>query len=136
MTSSLRRLISRSTAAAARRCASLHSSGRSTKLSDALARGGMARSASAAVGPAGSLPLAQVGLLPIALPVVARADAVDRGRAGDVRRRMRIEHHRQFAAVPGVLDRRAQQPPVGGDRLVGLAEMLAGAVLNEAHRLA
>src|SRR4051794_14695866 len=121
MTSSLRRLISRSTANAARRCASLHKSWRSTKLSDRWARGGIVI-ASAAVGPAGRLALAQVGLLPIALPVVGRPDAIDRGGAGDVRRRMGVQHHRQLAAVPGVLDRLAQQPPVSIDRLVGLAK--------------
>src|SRR5205814_7403796 len=70
----------------------------------------------------------------VALPVVGRADAVDRGGTGDVRRRVRIEHHRQLAAAPGVLDGLAQQPPVGADRLVGLAEIDRKSTrLNSSH---
>src|ERR1700722_3535020 len=76
------------------------------------------------------------GALPIALPVAGRADAVDAGRAGDGRRRGRIEHHHRLAAIAGLLERLPQQPAVGTDCLVRRAEMLRRAILDRAHRLA
>src|SRR6266545_547804 len=41
-----------------------------------------------------------------------------------------------IAAVAGLFDRLSQDAPVGADRLVGLAKMLLGAILDRAHRLA
>ena len=78
----------------------------------------------------------RIGRLPIALPIIARADAVDRGRAGHLRGGGFIEQHRRPAARASRRDGVAQQAPIGADRLVGLAEMLAGAVLDRAHGLA
>src|SRR5579864_1089844 len=78
----------------------------------------------------------RLGALPIALPIAGRADAVDAGRAGDFLRRRRIEHHHRLAAIARLLERLAQEPPIGADRLVGGAEMLGGAVLDRAHGFA
>src|ERR1700688_698638 len=79
---------------------------------------------------------ALAGAPPIALPVAGRADAIDAGRAGDGRRRARIEHHHRLAAIAGLLERLPQQPAVGADRLVRRAEMLHRTILDRAHRLA
>src|ERR1700716_3684939 len=120
---------------AASACASLHSPWRATKLeTDSLClRDGIA---SAAVGPARGLALAFVGSPPVARPIVGRTDAVDRRRPGDLGGRLRIEYPQGPAAIVGLVDRGPQEAPIGGDSLVGLAEMLVGAVLDGAHRLA
>src|SRR5262245_56218661 len=87
------------------------------------------------VGPARGLAARGVRRLPVALPV-ARADAVDRRRAGDLLGGGRVEHHQRPAALAGLLDGPAQNAAIGADRLVGLSEMLAGAVLDRTHGLA
>ena len=51
-------------------------------------------------------------------------------------RLLRIEHHHRLLALARLLDRLPQQAAIGADRLVGRAEMLVGAVLDRAHRLA
>src|SRR5262245_56682461 len=89
-----------------------------------------------AVGPARRLAPRLVGLLPIALPRLARRNTVDRSRSGDRCCARSIEHHQRLAAIAGLLDRLPQDAPVGADRLIGLAEMLLGAILDRAHRLA
>src|SRR5215813_5107552 len=81
------------------------------------------------------LPL-MAGALPVALPVAGRSNAVDAGRAGDGSGFGGIEHHHGLAALTGLIESAPQQPAVGGDRLVGRAEMLLGAVLDRPHRLA
>src|SRR6185295_6455362 len=92
--------------------------------------------ASVPVGPAlGGLAL-PVGALPVALPVRRRPDAVDSGRALERRGLAAIERHQRRFALTVVFDRLAQQPTIGADRLVRSAEMLAGAILDRAHRLA
>ena len=76
------------------------------------------------IGPACGLSLAGIRALPVALPIVGRADAIDGGRAGNLRRLLRIQHHRRPSAVACVIDRLPQQPTIGADRLVGLAQVL------------
>src|SRR6185437_8563804 len=88
------------------------------------------------IPPARGLTLAQIGLLLIALPVVGRTDVVDRGRAGDRRSLRRIEHHDRALAPARLLDGLPQQAPVDDDRLVRRSQVLFGAVLDYAHRLA
>src|SRR5215471_9068255 len=81
------------------------------------------------------LPL-MAGTLPVALPVAGRSNAVDAGRAGDGSGFGGVEHHHGLAALAGLIESASQQPAIGGDRLVGRAEMLLGAVLDRPHRLA
>src|SRR5580700_11291134 len=88
------------------------------------------------IRPAFGLLPAGVGALPIALPIAGRADAVDAGRAGDFSRRRGIEHHHRLGAVAGLIERLAQEPPIGADRLVGGAEMLCRTVLDGTHGFA
>src|ERR1700731_4497009 len=76
------------------------------------------------IRPAFGLFPAGVGALPIPLPIAGRADAVDAGRAGDLFRRRGIEHHHRLFAIAGLIERLAQQTPIGADRLVRGAEML------------
>src|SRR5213080_5250466 len=76
--------------------------------------------------PARLLPPRLVGLLPIGLPALARADAVDRRRSRQLRRGCAVEHHQRLAAVAGLLDGAAQNTAIRADRLVRLPEMLLG----------
>src|ERR1700728_5320046 len=99
-----------------------------------LARPGMTRLVP--IRPAlGRLPR-RLSPLPVALPVAGRADAVDTSRAGDGLGRRVVEHHHRPLALAGLIERGTQQPPIRTDRLVRGAEMLFGAVLDRAHRLA
>src|SRR5262249_12048218 len=99
------------------------------------ARPGMTR-ASMPIRPAlRRLPL-RAGTLPVALPVADRSNAVDAGRASDGSGFGGIEHHHGLAALSGLIESAPQQPAIGGDRLVGRAEMLLGAILDRPHRLA
>src|SRR6266446_7364954 len=77
-----------------------------------------------------------VGQPPIGLPALARADAIDGGGAGELRSGSGIEHHQRPAVALRLVDRVTQEPPIGADRLVGLAEMLLGPILDRSHRLA
>src|SRR5262245_798940 len=86
--------------------------------------------------PTRALALARFAFLPIVLPVVGRADTIDRGRTRDARRPRGIEHHDRLLAFRGLLNCLPQQLSIGADRLVGSAEMFAGAILNRTHRLA
>src|SRR5690606_39214112 len=90
----------------------------------------------APIRPARGLALVVVGLLPVALPVGGGADAVDGRRAGDGRGLRGIEHHQRALAFARLLDRLPQQAAIGNDRLVRRTEMLLGAILDRAHRLA
>src|SRR5438552_17544025 len=87
-------------------------------------------------GPAGCLATRVLGGTPIRLPAFGRADTVDRGRAGNAGGASRVEHHRRRSAITDLLDGATQQAPVACDRLVRLAEVLAGAVGDRTHRLA
>src|SRR5579863_9117664 len=98
------------------------------------ARPGMTSSMS--IAPAFCLLAFAAGPLPIALPVADGADAVDAGRAGNLRRFGVVQHHHRLYALARLIERLPEQPPVGADRLVGRAQMLLGAVLDRAHGLA
>src|SRR5260370_34410889 len=72
----------------------------------------------------------RVEFLPVGLPALARAHAVDRDRAADGGGARLIEPHRRLLAVTHLADRRQQHPPTGDDYLVAIPQMLAGAVLD------
>ena len=95
------------------------------------------RSGSMPVRPALVLAAMLVRLLAIALPVGGRTDAVDADRTGDGRR---LSPDRAPSACarpsPACSIAARRMPTIGGDRLVGLTEMLPGAILHRAHRLA
>src|SRR5262249_46336697 len=88
-TSSFSFLMIFSTSTAAFACAPVHKPWRSTKLEDLRGRGFIA-GPSVDVRPACGLALARLALLPVALPVLGRTDAVDGGGAGDARGLFRI----------------------------------------------
>src|SRR6186713_3657823 len=88
------------------------------------------------VSPACGLAFYCLGLLPIALPIVDRADAVDRRWPGDACRLGRVKHHDRLFAFARLLDRLTQKLAICADRLIGRTEMLVGAILYCAHRLA
>src|SRR5262245_58868921 len=94
------------------------------------------RGTSAAIRPTRRLPPGLVGLAPIGLPAVGRTDPIDGGRPGHVGSGGGIDHHGRPAAAAGSVDGRAQNPPIGADRLVRLPEMLLGAILDRTHGLA
>src|SRR5579885_976127 len=91
---------------------------------------------SAAIGPTRGLAFFEIGLLPIALPVIGWADAVNRRRPDDGSGGFFIKHHDRPLAFLRLLDGLPQQLAIGDDRLVGRAEMLLRAVLHRAHGLA
>src|SRR4249920_1268667 len=88
------------------------------------------------VSPACGLAFYCLGLLPIALPIVDRPDAVDRRRPGDTCRLRAIKHHDRLFAFARLLDRLTQKLAICANRLVGRTEVLVSAILNRAHRLA
>src|SRR6478736_2699082 len=88
------------------------------------------------VSPACGLAFYCLGLLPITLPIVDRADAVDRRWPGDACRLRGVKHHDRPFAFARLLDRLTQKFPICADRLVGRTEMLVGTILNRTHRLA
>src|SRR4029077_18481230 len=76
------------------------------------------------IGPARSLTLARLALLPIALPIVGGANAVNRRRPCNARGLRGIKHHNRLLAFAGLFDRLPQQSAVSGNCLVGGAEVL------------
>src|SRR5258708_30486634 len=71
---------------------------------------------------------------PISLPTLGRADTVHgRGTLNALGMRL-VEEHEGLAALRDLLDLLTQQTSILNDRLVGLAEMLARAILDRAHR--
>src|SRR5512139_2004063 len=88
------------------------------------------------VGPACGLALYCLGLLPIALPIVDRPDSIDRCWPGYACRLCGIKHHDRLFAFARLLDRLTQKLAICADRLIGRTEMLDGAILDRAHRLA
>src|SRR5437868_647079 len=76
-----------------------------------------------------------VELLPVVLPALGRAHAVDRDRPADRGSARRVEPHRRLLAVAHLADRRQQHAAIGDDRLVAVAEMLLRAVLDAALAL-
>src|SRR5207302_10489298 len=85
--------------------------------------------------PARAAAPAGVEVLPVGLPALGRAHAVDRDRPADRGRARRVEPHRRLLAVLHLTDRRQEHAPVGDDRLIAVAEMLARAVLDAALAL-
>src|SRR6266851_6278071 len=71
---------------------------------------------------------------PEGFPSARWPDAVHGRGTLDASRMRGIEEHERFGAAGDLLDFLPQQTAILHDRLVGLAEMLAGAVLNRAHR--
>src|SRR5581483_9789691 len=98
-------------------------------------RGGIG-SRSPPIRPARRLALAEIGLLPITLPVVSRPDTVNSGGPCDRGRVRLVENHDRSLAFRRLLDRLPQHAPVNADRLVRGAEVLLRAVLDGAHRFA
>src|SRR5438105_1209391 len=94
------------------------------------------RNISISIHPARALPFARLALLPIPLPVVGRADAIDRRRAGDAGGARGIKDHDRLFPFARLFDGLPQQLAISADRLVGGAEMLSGAILDRTHRLA
>src|ERR1043166_4052517 len=82
----------------------------------------------AAVDPARRPALAGLDVAPVALPILGRTDAVDRGRPDRLRGRSGFNDHGRCAALLDRLDRGAEQPAIGADRLVRASEMLVAAV--------
>src|SRR5258707_14106954 len=75
-----------------------------------------------------------IDLHPEGFPSPRGTDAVHGGRTLNAPRMRGIEEHEWFCAGSDFLDLLPQQAAILNDRLVGLAEMLAGAVLDRAHR--
>src|SRR5437868_8306600 len=71
---------------------------------------------------------------PEGFPGPSRSDAVHGGWSLDAARMRGIEEHERLGAGRGVLDFLPQQPAILHDRLIGLTEMLARAVLDRPHR--
>src|ERR1700755_890560 len=85
--------------------------------------------------PGRGTPPPDIDLHPIGLPTAGRAYAVHGRRALDAPCMRGVEEHERWLAGGGLLDLLPQQAAVLHDRLVGLAEMLPGAVLDRSHRL-
>src|SRR3954447_15757348 len=98
----------RATSSAMRCCSAVHRPWRATKESGDLL--------GESIQPARAFALLRLAPLPIALPIVGRADAVDSGRAGDARSGSLVE--RRDRLLTRLLERAAQQPAIGDDRLV------------------
>src|SRR3954452_9142933 len=79
-------------------------------------------------------PPPNVDFHPEGLPASRRPYAVHGGWPLDAARMRGIEEHEWLGAGRGVLDFLPQQAAILHDRLVCLTEMLAGAVLDRAHR--
>src|SRR6266404_7632368 len=75
-----------------------------------------------------------IDLHPEGFPSPRGADAVHGGGTLDAPRMRGIEEHERLCAGSNLLDLLPQQAAILNDRLVGLAEMLAGAVLDRTHR--
>src|SRR5262249_33828494 len=86
--------------------------------------------------PGGFLPAVQVEVLPVFFQAIARTDAVDRRRPGDLAGALSVEHHQRLLARLVLANGIHQEATVEHDSLVGAAEVLPGAVLDAALRLA
>src|SRR6266403_405778 len=75
-----------------------------------------------------------IDLHPEGFPSPRGADAVHGGGTLDAPRMRGIEEHERFCAGSDFLDLLPQQAAILNDRLVGLAEMFAGAILDRTHR--
>src|SRR5258708_2576201 len=82
------------------------------------------------------LPAVGVALLPVLLHPVGRADAVDRGRAGEAIGALRVEHHQRLLARLIFLDRIQKNTAVEHDAFIGRTQVFARPVGNAALRLA
>src|SRR5258705_8531425 len=75
-----------------------------------------------------------IDLHPEGFPSPRRADAVHGSGTLDASGMRGIEEHERFYAGSDFLDLLPQQAAILNDRLVGLAEMFAGAIVDRTHR--